>query len=57
MTLAARQGSFPDMLPLRYFKVRVVDPEHPFAFDPDTEQVFYLTYDGTRHASHIMFFD
>ena len=57
LTLAARQGSFPDMLPLRYFKVRVVDPEHPFAFDPDTEQVFYLTYDGTRHASHIMFFD
>ena len=52
-----RFGSVQLILPLRYFKVRVVDPEHPFAFDPDTEQVFYLTYDGTRHASHIMFFD
>ena len=57
LTLGARQGDFPGMLPLRQFKVRVVDPEHPFAFDPDTDQVFCFTYDGTRRASHIMFFD
>ena len=57
LTLGARKGDYPGMLSHRFFKVRVVDPEHPFAFDPDTDQAVYLTYDGTRHSTHIMYFD
>ena len=57
LTMGTRKGDYPGMLSHRFFKVRVVDPEHPFAFDPDTDKAVYLTYDGNRHTTHIMYFD
>ena len=45
LTIGERKGSFEGMLGSRKFRVVVVDPEHPWAYDPDAPGVA-VTYDG-----------
>ena len=46
LTLGQREGSFPGMLQERTFRVVVVDPVHPFGFDPDAPGMASLRYNG-----------
>ena len=46
LTLGKREGSYPGMLQERSFRVVVVDPAHPFAWNPDAEGE-RVPYDGT----------
>ena len=39
LTIGPRTGSYPGMVQSRRFRVVVVDPAHPFAWNPDAEGV------------------
>ena len=45
LAIGERKGSFEGMLGSRKFRVVVVDPEHPWAYDPDAPGVA-VSYDG-----------
>ena len=45
LTIGERKGSFEGMLQNRKFRVVVIDPEHPWAYDPDAPGVA-VAYDG-----------
>lgn len=38
------EGSYPGMPEHRRFRVRIIDPDHPFAFDPDCEGDYVIDY-------------
>ena len=45
--IGRRRGSFPGMLKTRTFRVCVVDPENPHAYDPDGNGAMNVVYDGS----------
>ncbi|MBQ9193344.1 MAG: glycoside hydrolase family 31 protein [Bacteroidales bacterium] len=45
LTIGERKGSFDGMLQTRTFRIVVVDPAHPWAYDPDAPGVA-VSYDG-----------
>ena len=45
LTIGERKGSFDGMLQTRTFRVIVVDPAHPWTYDPDAPGVA-VSYDG-----------
>ena len=47
LTIGTREGSYPGMLSSRRFRVKVVDPAHPFAWNPDIE-ADEIRYEGEK---------
>ena len=46
LTVGEREGSFPEMLQERTFRVVVSDPVHPFRFNPDAKGSVSINYNG-----------
>ena len=46
LTIGRREGSFPGMHSSRVICVKVVDPQNPAPFRPDTADAIYVNYDG-----------
>jgi alpha-D-xyloside xylohydrolase len=53
LTIGRREGSFPEMLKERTFRIVVADPAHPFAFDPDAKGTVTLRYTGSAAEAKI----
>ena len=47
LTIGDREGSWPGMPASRRFRVVVIDPAHPFAYDPDADGDLVIEYSGT----------
>ena len=53
LTIGEREGTFPEMLKERTFRIVVADPAHPFAFDPDAKGTVTLRYTGSAAEAKI----
>ena len=47
LTIGPRSGSFPEMLPIRRFRVVLCDRSNPWGYDPDAEGIA-VEYDGQQ---------
>ena len=48
LTIGKREGAWPGMPEGCTFRVQVIDPEHPFAFDPDAPGNISIIYEGNE---------
>jgi len=48
LTIGTRKGSYPGLLETRRFRVVVIDPYHPFTYDPDAPGDIVIDYRGAE---------